>query len=183
MSGNIKRCVVCGKEYACRPSRNVVTCSRECRLKHLSQIHKGSKRSEESKCRMSEARRANPRNMEIQRKATEAAKKSPKSGRFETNRAAIDWHLVSPEGEHFYIHSLSFWLRKNCKKYFDVEPDSKQFFNIIAGLSRVKRSVLGTLPEGQHPACRYKGWSVIPTDDDRKRMILRTDKKRKVTDL
>ena len=167
MSGNIKRCVVCGKEYTCSPSRNIVTCSRECRLKYLSKTHKGSKRSEESKRRMSEARRTNPRNMEIQRKASEAAKNSPKSGRFETNRAAIDWHLGSPEGEHFYIHSLSFWLRENCKKYFDADPDSKQFFNIIAGLSRVKRSILGTLPEGQRPGYRYKGWSVIPTDDDK----------------
>ena len=77
MSGNIKRCVVCGKEYTCSPSRNIVTCSRECRLKYLSNTHKGSKRSEESKRRMSEARRTNPRNMEIQRKATEAAKNSP----------------------------------------------------------------------------------------------------------
>ena len=141
MSGNIKRCVICGKEYQCPPSRNIVTCSRECRLKYLSKTHKGSKRSEESKRRMSEARRTNPRNMEIQRKATEAAKNSPKSGRFETNRAAIDWHLVSPEG--------------------------KQFFNIIAGLCRVKRSVLGTLSERQRPGYSYKGWSVIPTDDDK----------------
>ena len=113
---------------------------------------------------MSEIRRNNPRNIEMQKNATEAAKKSPKAGRFETNRAAIDWHLVSPNGEHFYIHSLSFWLRENCDKYFDVEPDSKQFFNIISGLSRVKRSMLGKIKEGQRPGYSYKGWKVIPTD-------------------
>ncbi|MFR6747743.1 MAG: hypothetical protein ACLUS5_12425 [Roseburia faecis] len=168
MAKVVKKCVVCGKKFYCESSRNIVTCSRECRLIHLSQTHKGLKRSEESKRRMSEARLKNPRNMEIQRKATEAAKKSPKSGRFETNRAAIDWHLVSPEGEHFYIHSLSFWLRENGNKYFGVEPDTKQFFNIIAGLSRVKRSVLGILPEGQRPGYSYKGWHVIPTDYDKK---------------
>lgn len=134
MARNIKKCVVCGKEFYCSPSRNIVTCSRECRLIHLSQIHKGSKRSGETKHKMSEARNRNPRNIEVQRKATEASKKSPKSGRFETNWAAIDWHLVSPDGKHFYIHSLSFWLRENCKEYFGVEPDSKQFFNIISGL-------------------------------------------------
>lgn len=167
MAKVVKKCVVCGKEFYCESSRDIVTCSKECRLIHLSQTHTGLKRSEESKRRMSETRRANPRNTEIQRKATEAAKNSPKSGRFETNRAAIDWHLVSPEGEHFYIHSLSFWLRENCNKYFGVEPGSKQFFNIIAGLSRVKRSVLGTLPEGQRPGYSYKGWSVIPTEDDK----------------
>ena len=85
MTRNIKKCVVCGKEFYCSPSRNIVTCSRECRLIHLSQIHKGSKRSDESKNKMSIARQKNPRNIEIQQKATEASKKSSKSGRFETN--------------------------------------------------------------------------------------------------
>ena len=132
MSKNVKKCIICGREFYCTPSRNVVTCSRECRLIHLSQTHKGAKRSEDVKQKMSDARRKNPRNAEIQRKATEAAKKSPKSGRFETNRAAIDWHLISPEGEHFHIHSLTFWLRENCDK-FGVEPDSKEFLIRLLG--------------------------------------------------
>lgn len=165
MTKNVKKCIICGKEFYCKPSCNVVTCSRECRLIHLSQIHKGAKRSEDAKRKMSEARRKNPQSAEIQRKATEAAKKSPKSGRFETNRAAIDWHLVSPEGEHFYIHSLSFWLRENCDK-FEVEPDSKEFFNVISGLSRAKRSMLGKIKEENRPCLTYKGWRVLPTDYD-----------------
>ena len=170
MPKNIKKCVICGKEYYCSPSRNVATCSRECRLIHLSQTHKGSKRSDDTKRKMSEARLLNPRNAEIQKHATEAAKKSLKAGRFETNRAAIDWHLVSPDGEHFYIHSLSFWLRENCNKYFGVEPDSKQFFNIISGLSRVKRSMLGKIKKENRPCFSYKGWRVIPTDYDELQM-------------
>lgn len=164
----IKKCVVCGAEFTCRPSRNIVTCSRECRLIHIGQTHKGLKRSEDSKHKMSDVRRKNPNNLKMQKKATEAAKQSPKSGRFETNRAAVDWHLISPDGEHFYIHSLSFWLRENCNKYFGVEPDSKQFFNVIAGMSRVKRSMLGKLPHGQRPGYTYKGWRVIPTEYDEK---------------
>ncbi len=103
---------------------------------------------------------------EIQRKATKAAKESPIAGRFVTNRAAIDWHLVSPDGEHFYIHSLSFWLRENCLKYFGVQPDTKNFYNIISGIERAKKSVMGTLPKGQRPAYTYKGWRVIPTESD-----------------
>ena len=75
MSKNVKKCIICGREFYCTPSRNVVTCSRECRLIHLSQTHKGAKRSEDVKQKMSDARRKNPRNAEIQRKATEAAKK------------------------------------------------------------------------------------------------------------
>ena len=165
MSKNVKKCIICGREFYCTPSRNVVTCSRECSLIHLSQTHKGAKRSEDVKQKMSDARRKNPRNAEIQRKATEAAKKSPKSGRFETNRAAIDWHLISPEGEHFHVHSLTFWLRENCDK-FGVEPDSKEFFNTIAGLSRVKRSMLGKIKGENRPCLTYKGWRVLPTDYD-----------------
>lgn len=164
---NTKKCVICGKEFFCSPSRNVVTCSKECRLKHISNTHKGMKMTSESRAKISSARKNLENASEIQRKATEAAKKSPKSGRFITNRAAIDWHLVSPEGEHFYIHSLYFWLRENCEEYFGVEPDSKGYLNAISGLSRVKRSVLGTLPAGQRPGYTYKGWSVILTEQDR----------------
>lgn len=166
MARNKKKCIICGTEFYCAPSRDIVTCSKECRLTHLSQTHKGLKRSEDSKRKMSEVRRRNPKNLEMQKKATEEAKKSPKSGRFETNRAAIDWHLVSPDGEHFYIHSLSFWLRENCHKYFGVEADSQQFYNIIAGLSRAKRSMLGKITYKQRPGYTYKGWRVIPTEHD-----------------
>ena len=168
MRRNTKKCVICGKDFFCRPSRNVITCSPECRKIRASQVRKGSKRNDESRHKMSEIRKNNPDNAEMQKKATEAAKISPISGRFVTNRAAIDWHLVSPDGEHYYIHSLTYWLRENCNKYFGVEPDSKQFFNVISGLSRVKKSVLGTLPKGQRPGYTYKGWKVIPTEADKK---------------
>lgn len=162
---NYKKCVICGKEYPCTPSRNVVTCSRECRLKYLSQNHKGLKMSAATREKMAESRKKVPNSAEIQRMATEAAKKSPKSGRFITNKAAIDWHLVSPEGEHFHIHSLAFWLREN-HEMFGVEPDTREFKNVISGLSRVKRAMLGKIGDGQRPCATYKGWSVIPTDSD-----------------
>ena len=162
---NYKKCVICDKEYPCTPSRNVVTCSRECRLKYLSQNHKGLKMSAATREKMAESRKKVPNSAEIQRMATEAAKKSPKSGRFITNKAAIDWHLVSPEGEHFHIHSLAFWLREN-HEMFGVEPDTREFKNVISGLSRVKRAMLGKIGDGQRPCATYKGWSVIPTDYD-----------------
>ena len=162
---NYKKCVICGKEYPCTPSRNVVTCSRECRLKYLSQNHKGLKMSAATREKMAESRKKVPNSAEIQRRETEAAKKSPKSGRFITNKAAIDWHLVSPEGEHFHIHSLAFWLREN-HEMFGVEPDTREFKNVISGLSRVKRAMLGKIGDGQRPCATYKGWSVIPTDYD-----------------
>ena len=118
---------------------------------------------------MSKVRLANEQCKEMQKAATEAAKKSPKSGRFESNVSAIDWHLVSPDGIHYQFHSLRNWLRENGKKFFDVEPDTRQFENVIYGLSRVKKSMMGTLPPGQRPGYTHKGWRVIPTDDDIKK--------------
>lgn len=165
---NKKNCVICGKEFACRPSRNVVTCSQNCKLKYLSQNHKGLKHTPETRDKMSKSRLANERCEEMQKSATEAAKISPKSGRFETNIHAMDWHLVSPEGDHYYFHSLNFWLRENCENLFGFAPDSKEFYNAISGLGRAKRSVMGKIPKGQRPGYSYKGWHVLPTDDDYK---------------
>lgn len=169
MAKNVKRCVICGNEFFCSPSRNIVTCSHDCKIKYISQNHKGFKYTVESKQKMSASRLNNTKNKEIQAKATEAAKKSPKSGRFITNRAAIDWHLVSPDGKDYYFHSLSYWLQENCKELFGFDPGSKQFYNAVAGLERVKRSMLGKLSERQRPGYSYKGWKVIPTDDDNKK--------------
>lgn len=165
----IKKCVICGKEFKCTPSRNIVTCSYECRMKHLSSNHKGRKMPDAAKQKMRKARLDNPSNKEIQKKATEAAKKSPKSGKFETNRKAIDWHLVSPDGRHFFIHSLRHWLRNEGAREFGIDPDSKDYINTISGLSRVKKSVLGTLPPGQRPGYTHKGWQVIPTRADERK--------------
>ena len=116
---------------------------------------------------MSKTRLANPRYKEIQEAATKAAQKSQKAGRFEQNVHAIDWHLVSPDGVHYQFHSLRNWLRQYGKQLFNVDPDTRQFNNVIYGLSRVKKSMLGTLPPGQRPGYTYKGWQVIPTNDDK----------------
>ena len=165
----IKKCVICGKEFKCRPSRNVVTCSYECRLKHLSNNKKGRKMSDATKQKMRDARLSNPQKDAIQRAATEASKKSPKSGRFITNTSAIDWHLVSPDGRHFYIHSLRHWLRNEGAAEFGVLPDTREYNCVISGLNIVKRSALGLLPPGQRPSSTYKGWRVIPTRADERK--------------
>ena len=77
-----------------------------------------------------------------------------------------EWHLVSPDGIHYRFRSLRNWLRENGRELFGVEDDTRQFNNVISGLSRVKKSVLGTLPPGQRPGYTYKGWRVIPVEKD-----------------
>ena len=78
-------------------------------------------------------------------------------------------------GRRTFPYSLTFWLRENCDK-FGVEPDSKEFFNTIAGLSRVKRSMLGKIKGENRPCLTYKGWRVLPTEYDEH---LKETKKRK----
>lgn len=97
----------------------------------------------------------------------EAVKQSPNSGKFETNVNAIDWHLVSPTGEHYYFHSLNFWLRKNGRELFGCEPNSREYNNVRSGLSGAKRAMLGK----KYKCCTYKGWQVIPTEDDLQKEI------------
>lgn len=165
MKRNRKICVECGKTFECPPSENTVTCSAECRILHTQRQKTGRILSESTRLKISE--KAKGRDMtDLQKLGVSAAMQSPKSGRFETNINAIDWHLISPNGEHYYFHSLHFWLRKNCRKLFGCEPDSREFRNIRSGISGAKRAMLGKISPGQRPCCTYKGWRVIPTEAD-----------------
>ena len=162
---NVKVCVECGKPFECPPSDKTVTCSPACRSAHASKRQAGKKMRAESRAKMSVA--AQGRDMsDLQQIATEAAKQSPKSGRFVTNINAKDWHLISPDGKHYYFRSLNFWLREHCQEFFGCEPDSRGYINARSGLCNAKRAMLGKVPEGQRPCCTYKGWQVIPMYED-----------------
>lgn len=89
--------------------------------------------------------------------AVEASKKSPLSGKFETNVNAIDWHIVSSDNVHYRFHSLKNWLRINGEKHFGCKPDTRKFYNVVSGMSQVRATMLGKRP---YPAT-YKGWRVI----------------------
>lgn len=161
---NKKVCVVCGKEFESPPSDETVTCSMECRKIRARNQRTGWKLSEETRKKISDE--AKGRDMsKLLELGTRAAKESPNSGRFETNINAIDWHLIGPDGRHYYFHSLNFWLRENCRELFGCEPDSREYLNARSGLSGAKRAAMGK----NYGCCTYKGWQVIPTDADRQR--------------
>lgn len=164
---NVKVCVVCGKKFECPPSDKKVTCSTACRSKYAQKRRLGKNMPEEIRRKISDASQG--RDMaELQKIGSAAAKESPKSGRFVTNANAIDWHLISPEGKQYRFHSLNHWLRENCRELFGCEPDSREFINAASGLRGAKRAMLGKVSKDQRPCCTYKGWRVIPTEDDNK---------------
>lgn len=158
----LRKCIICGEPFKCSPSDKKVTCSSNCRKKYASIRATGRKWTEQERQKLSQ--KAKGRNMaDLQRVGIEAAKRSPKSGRFETNINAVEWHLISPDGKHYRFRSLNHWLRENCEKYFGCESDSRGFENARSGLSGAKRALLG----GKYNSTTYKGWQVLPTDDDK----------------
>jgi hypothetical protein len=158
--------VICGNEFDCPPSESTVTCSPKCRSENARRRATGRIKSSETRRKISE--KAKGRNMScIQALATEAAKQSPNSGRFETNVNAIDWHLISPSGKHYYFHSLNLWLRENCEELFGFAPDSREYINARSGLNNAKRAMLGKKTAN---CCTYKDWQVIPTEKDIEKM-------------
>lgn len=159
MVKNKKICVVCGRSFDCSPSSKKITCSPGCSRirKHQTHIGKKNQWSEESRERLKKLGQT-----ENLKTGTAAAKCSPRSGRFETNINAKNWHLISPDGKHYRFKSLNFWLRENCLELFGVEPDSREFNNIRSGLTGAKRAAMGK----KYLCCTYRGWQVVPTDDD-----------------
>ena len=158
---NKRTCIICNAVFDSPPSSNNVTCSLACRKEYARRRTIGKPRPEDVRKKMSAS--AQGRDMtDLQVLGTTAAMQSPKSGRFVTNINAIDWHLISPEGKHYFCHSLHLWLRENCAELFGVEPDSRGYRNICAGLNGAKRAMLGK----KYRCCTYKGWQVLPTESD-----------------
>ena len=86
----------------------------------------------------------------IQASGTEAARKSPKSGPFETNVGAKSWRLKSPDGRIYRCRNLNLWIRNNAN-LFGVDPTKDNCARIRAGLQQAK--------SGKR-ASTYKGWQV-----------------------
>ncbi len=158
---NKKTCVICGKEFESPPSDRTVTCSKGCSAEHHRRIKSEKEVPLSVRQKISESAKGRDMSL-IQKAGTEAAKESPNSGRFETNVNAIDWHLISPDNKHYYFKSLNNWLRENCEELFGCKPDSRECKNVASGLRGAKRAMLGK----NYGCCTYKGWQVIPTDDD-----------------
>ena len=85
--------------------------------------------------------------------ATEGAKNSPKSGRFETNVNAKSWVLVAPDGTRHECINLSFWARAHTE-LFGFEPGDKSARKIIHGFTNLAQVFYGT----RTGVYTYKGW-------------------------
>lgn len=153
---NKKICVVCGRKFDSPPSDKTATCSKECRKEYAKQRRIGKPLSEDIRKKISD--NAKGRDLsKLQPRAVEAAKKSPKAGRFETNVNAIDWHVVSPEGKHYKFRNLRYWVRDNCS-LFGLDSTEENAHKIAAGLQHAKSGELG---KEYANTSMYMGWRII----------------------
>lgn len=154
----IRKCVECGADFVCSPSDKTVTCSTECRSKRRSRLLKGRKRTDEERKALSMA--AAGRDMsEIQKSGTEAAKASPKAGRFVTNSSAKGWVLLSPEGVRYRCTNLMQFIRDHAAD-FGIPADDDASVRRIHGCFR---NVKQMMKRGN--GCTIYGWELIEWDD------------------
>lgn len=78
----------------------------------------------------------------------------------------LSWHIISPEGEHFYIKGLRGWLNEHAKEYFNCEPESEDIKKVYVGMVKTKENILS----GKSKSRKYKGWEIVPTDYDTKKV-------------
>ena len=106
----LKVCVICAWEFSVRgPSDKKSTCGPACRSERARRhASKGRPWSDDARARL--AAKGETPNLRL---GTEAAKRSPVAGRFETNQEAKVWRLVSPEGKRYVVTNLLKWLRDN----------------------------------------------------------------------
>ena len=154
-----KICLVCGSTFSAPPSSKKITCSRACSSAHRAKIMTGKSRpwSDDARARLSQKDRPEPLNL-----GTPAAKKSPKSGRFESNINAKDWILISPSGEEFIVRNLLSWARENCE-LFEKPPTDRSAVQIRSGFAAIARTLEGKRgADGSkyRGAMTYFGWTL-----------------------
>lgn len=153
-----RKCVICGKEFECYPSDNKVTCSNKCRRERQRRIvsKRPVKWSEDAKKRLSE--HGQTENLKL---GTDAAKKSPIAGRFETNQEAKIWTLIDPSGREITVRNLLLWARENTELFWKT-PGDKSATQIANGFKAIAQTLTGKrgVPGKQSGAMSYFGWTL-----------------------
>lgn len=154
----IRKCTECGAEFKCSPTDKTVTCSTECHSKRRSRLLKGRKRTEEERKALSMATAG--RDMShIQKFGTEAAKASPKAGRFVTNSSAKGWVLLSPDGIRYRCTNLMQFIREHAADFGIAADDDISVKRIHRGFRTVKQLMK------RGGGCSIYGWELIEWDD------------------
>ena len=148
-----KKCVICGKEFNAPPSSKKITCSQECSSARKSQSHKGVRNQWNKESRAKLSAQGRTANLLL---GTPAARASPISGPFETNRNAKHWILKSPEGILHEFDNLNLFIRSHPEWFSNPKSASTAL--------RASAACLAGNPAPSRKArqfSQYKGWQVV----------------------
>lgn len=147
-------CTECGKPFKCSPSDKTVTCSKECSKARRSRLLTGHAVTQQTRQKIGAKARTQER--EALQHGTDAAKRSPKGGRFTTNSSAKSWTLVSPSGMQYKCTNLTEFIRSNAD-LFGIQSDDDIAVNRIEhSFIQLKKG----LKKGTRISC-CKGWKII----------------------
>ena len=90
---------------------------------------------------------------------TEAAKTSPKGGRFTTNSSAKGWTLLSPDGVRYRCTNLMHFIREHAADFGIAADDDAAVKRVHNGIRTVKQM----MKRGN--GCLIYGWSLVEWDD------------------
>lgn len=86
--------------------------------------------------------------------ATKARPLKPKTGRFDTNAAARNWTIISPDGEEYTFRNLRNWLR-NHADLFGIDGSDESIERASKGFCNLSMTLRGKM---KYPCYSYKGW-------------------------
>jgi hypothetical protein len=121
----------------------------------------GAPWSEEQRARANQNENVIGQRKNNQKAATKAAKLSPVAGRFETNRNAKVWTLISPEGVEHRAQNLMLWARDHTD-LFGKPPGDNSAIQIANGFKAIAQTMRGKRGPGkkQRGATSYFDWTL-----------------------
>ncbi len=141
-----KECVVCGEEFQAPPSSKKITCGKLCSSIRKSESHRGKTHPWSAPARQRLRERGQTINLTL---GTEAARRSPVSGPFPTNRNALVWTIESPEGKLFTMRNLNRFIRTHPTMFDGTLNQAR------SGFTQMRRSQQG---KTKRPVSQWKGW-------------------------
>jgi predicted nucleic acid-binding Zn ribbon protein len=150
MAPSTKSCVVCSTPFAAPPSSKKITCSRACSAVRKRETHEGRPHTWGPEARERLREKGKTPNLEL---GTPAARLSPISGPYETNREAKVWWVVHlPTGRRYRARNLRKWCRDHPELF---APD--RWENAYAGLLQVQAWLIGRRAD---TVSRWKDWTL-----------------------
>lgn len=119
--------------------------------------------SDYSRMKMSESAKRRGMAESVRQKGRDVKSHTLGGGRFETNRNAKQWHLISPDGQEYHISNLLLFVREHAEMFGIDGKDDKKCKYILQQFSVLKWHMKN---DGKQTTC-CGGWKIIIPEDDR----------------